>query len=81
MQDERVKEERTEEQDYYEKELKTDTLYVRLTNRVYKNIYKIAKRNNTTMSEVARLAIESNLMDVDNLLKEIKRLKSEYKSK
>jgi len=76
--EEKTEEEKTEEQDYFRKENFTDTLYIRLTNRVYRILYRIAKENNVTMSEIGRLCIENNLMNVSNLLKEIRDLKYEF---
>jgi len=69
--------EKTKEQEKLSKNL-TDTFYVRLTNQTYRTLYKVAKQNNTTMSEVGRLCIESQLMNVDSLLKEIARIKREF---
>lgn len=71
------KDETTEEQEKL-RETYTDVLYVRLTNSVYKQVYKIAKQNNSNMSEVGRLCVESQLMRVDDLLKELARIKSEF---
>lgn len=69
--------EKTPEQDRYDREIKRDVLNIRLTNSVYRMVYKVAKQNKTTMSEVGRLCVETGLMDVDNLLKELKKIKDE----
>ena len=70
-------EEKTPEQDRYDREIKRDVLNIRLSNRVYRLVYKVAKENKTTMSEVGRLCVETGLMDVDDLLKELKKIKDE----
>ena len=69
--------EKTPEQDRYGREIKVDVLNIRLSNRVYRLVYKVAKQNKTTMSEVGRLCVETGLMDVDNLLRELKKIRDE----
>lgn len=68
----------TEEQEVLESKLLKNTLYVRLTQQTFRMLYKVAKENGTTMSEVARLCIESRLIEAGNLLKEIRELKSDF---
>jgi len=67
----------TAEQLRMSRDPKYNTLYVRLTGEVFRRIYKIAKDHDTTMSAIARICIESKLMEVENLYKEIKALKDE----
>ena len=55
-----------------------NVLYVRLTQAVFKRVYAIAKENDTNMSEVARLCIETKLNDVQKLYVDIGKLKSGY---
>lgn len=81
MSGKKVVEEKTEEQKFYENNLKTDTIYIRVTNDVYRKVYRIAKENDESMSEVCRLALENSLIHIEYLLKEIKALKNEYKAK
>jgi hypothetical protein len=57
------------------KEMLTDSVNLRISNVVAVALYNIAKENKMTMSEVARLCIETRLMDVGKLLKEVKKLK------
>ncbi len=73
--------EQTEEQRFYKSNRKWDVIYTRVTNLVYRQVYKIAKENDVTMADVVRLSLETNLMQVDQLLKEIRELKNEYKNK
>lgn len=69
----------TPEQDFLKKETVPNVVYVRVTEQVFKRLLKIAKENDSNMSEVARLCIESKLIEVEKLLKEIKELKREFK--
>jgi len=69
--------EKTDEQERLSRNL-TNTFYVRLTENTYRALYKVAKQNDTTMSEVGRLCIETQLQNVDAILKEIARIKREY---
>lgn len=80
MAEKKEENEKTGEQERLSRSL-TDTFYVRLTNNTYRALYKVAKQNNTTMSEVGRLCIETQLINVDNLLKEIARIKREFGEK
>jgi hypothetical protein len=68
---------KTPEQEKYTREVYRDVLNIRLTNTAYRLVYKVAKENKTTMSEVGRLCVETGLMDVDRLLKEIRKIKDE----
>jgi len=79
--EEEKEEEATEEQQFYKDNRKWDVIYTRVTNLVYREVYKIAKENGVSMSDVVRLSLETNLIQVDQLLKEIEALKNEYKTK
>ena len=57
------------------REMLNDSVNVRITNTVAVALYNIAKKNKMTMSEVARLCIDTRLMDVEKLLDEVKKLK------
>lgn len=77
----KVKIKKTEEQEELESKNLRNTLYVRLTEQVYKRIFKIAKETNSNMSEVARLCIESKLFEVERLYREISELRNEFSNK
>lgn len=72
-------EEKTEEQEVLESANLTNTLYVRLTGQVFRRLYKIAKESNSNMSEVARLCIETKLIEAETLYREIKELKDGFR--
>lgn len=58
------------------KNVLSNVLYVKLTETLFKKLYGISREYDTSMSELARLCIETKLNDVEKLQKDIRKLKS-----
>ena len=66
------------EQKVKKKDPLSNTLYISLTEPLFKRVYAISREFDVTMSQVARLCIETKLNDVQRLYEEIRKLKSGF---